>query len=63
MIGGGDPSGAFCDRLHIRGVKVLEEIEPGLPVGRSITEPYYERGLKSGSLGSESFLETAAGYL
>ncbi|MCI8463035.1 MAG: four-carbon acid sugar kinase family protein [Lachnospiraceae bacterium] len=63
MICGGDTSGAFCDRFHIRGVKVLEEIEPGLPVCRSITEPYYELVLKSGSFGSESFLETAAGYL
>lgn len=63
IICGGDTSAAFCNRMGIAGVKVLREIEAGLPTCRSITEPYYEMVLKSGSFGKEGFVETALKYL
>ena len=63
MILGGDTSGSFCRRFHISGMKVLKEIQPGLPTCQSITAPYYKLVLKSGSFGSEEFLETALNFM
>jgi uncharacterized protein YgbK (DUF1537 family) len=63
IICGGDTSASFCNRLNIVGMKVLEEIEAGLPTCQSITEPYYQLVLKSGSFGSEQFIEKAKDVL
>lgn len=63
IICGGDTSASFCNRQNIKGVKVLKEIEAGLPTCRSITKPFYQLVLKSGSFGSEQFIETAARVL
>ena len=63
IICGGDTSASFCDRMNIEGIKVLAEIEPGLPLGQSITLPYYQLVLKSGSFGSEEFLIKAKAIL
>jgi len=59
IICGGDTSASFCNQVNITGMKVLEEIEAGLPTCQSITEPYYQLVLKSGSFGSEKFIEIA----
>lgn len=57
IICGGDTSGAFCAEMGIKGMRILEEIQPGLPTCRSITEPYFKMVLKSGSFGDEGFVE------
>lgn len=54
---GGDTSAAICKALGIRGMEVLDEIEAGLPTCRSLEAPFYKMVLKSGSFGSEAFLE------
>lgn len=59
IVCGGDTSASLCAGLNIRGMRVLEEIEAGLPTCESVEEPYYRMVLKSGSFGSENFIEKA----
>lgn len=59
IVCGGDTSASLCARLRIRGMKVLAEIEPGLPTCESLEEPRYRMVLKSGSFGSREFVEKA----
>lgn len=59
IVCGGDTSASLCARLGIRGMKVLHEIEAGLPTCESLEEPYYRMVLKSGSFGSREFIEKA----
>lgn len=60
IVCGGDTSASFCAQLGIRGMKVLEEIEAGLPTCESVDAPHYRMVLKSGSFGSREFVEKAA---
>ena len=59
IVCGGDTSASLCARLGIRGMKVLSEIESGLPTCESVEEPHYRMALKSGSFGSREFIEKA----
>ncbi len=59
IVCGGDTSASLCAKLHIKGMKVLEEIEAGLPTCESVDAPYYRMVLKSGSFGSKEFVEKA----
>lgn len=59
IVCGGDTSASLCAQLDIKGMKVLEEIEPGLPTCESLDEPPYRMVLKSGSFGSREFVEKA----
>lgn len=59
IVCGGDTSASLCSRLGIKGMKVLEEIEAGLPTCESVEAPYYRMVLKSGSFGSREFVEKA----
>lgn len=63
IVCGGDTSASLCAGLNIHGMRVLEEIEAGLPTCESVEEPHYRMVLKSGSFGSESFVEKAIGKL
>lgn len=56
---GGDTSAAICRQLKVDGMEILAEIETGLPLCISVTPPYYKMVLKSGSFGSEQFIEKA----
>jgi uncharacterized protein YgbK (DUF1537 family) len=60
IVCGGDTSAALSRRLGVRGMRVLREIEPGIPTCRSVDAPGYGMVLKSGSFGSPEFLEKAA---
>ncbi|MDO4292516.1 MAG: four-carbon acid sugar kinase family protein [Eubacteriales bacterium] len=59
IVCGGDTSATLCSALHVNGMRVLEEIEAGLPTCESVDEPHYRMVLKSGSFGSRSFVEKA----
>ena len=59
IVCGGDTSASLCAHLGISGMKVLEEIEAGLPTCESVNEPHYRMVLKSGSFGSREFVEKA----
>lgn len=56
IVCGGDTSASLCARLGIRGMRVLKEIETGLPTCESVEAPYYQMVLKSGSFGSTEFI-------
>lgn len=60
---GGDTSAALCAKLGVGGMKIGEEIEAGLPVCESVGGEKYRMVLKSGSFGSEAFLEKAVKIL
>jgi len=59
VIAGGDTSASVCRKLGINGMRVWEEIEPGLPSCISLTEEPYLFVLKSGSFGSKDFFDKA----
>ena len=63
IICGGDTSAAFCSKLSISGMKRKREIQPGLPDCISLKPPYYHLVLRSGSFGSENFVEEAMNYI
>lgn len=63
IVCGGDTSAALCTRLGVFGMRVLEEIETGLPTCQSVNAPFYQLVLKSGSFGSPEFIEKAIGKL
>lgn len=58
IVCGGDTSASFCRRFDITGMRVGEEIEPGVPVCTALEGPL-RFVLKSGSFGSPQFLEKA----
>jgi uncharacterized protein YgbK (DUF1537 family) len=63
VVAGGETAAAVCERLGITGLRVWEEIQPGLPSCLSLTAPARLLILKSGSFGSPDFLELALRYL
>lgn len=63
IVCGGDTSASLCARLNVKGMKVLEEIEAGLPTCESVDAPHYRMVLKSGSFGTREFVEKAIDIL
>ena len=63
IVAGGETSAAICQHLGVTGMRVLKEIEPGLPSCVSLEAPYYALILKSGSFGSAEFFEKALKHL
>ncbi|OZB94355.1 four-carbon acid sugar kinase family protein [Paenibacillus sp. XY044] len=63
VIAGGETSAAVCGRLGIAGLRVLEEIEPGLPSCMSLDGRERLLVLKSGSFGSPEFIVKAIEHL
>ena len=55
---GGDTSAAFCRAMEITGMEIGQEIEPGVPLLKKTGEDFHFV-LKSGSFGSEAFIEKA----
>ena len=62
IIAGGDTSGTVTRKLGIKGNYVLKEIQTGLPSGLAIGRDMFIV-LKSGSFGTEEFLEDAIEHL
>ncbi len=63
VIAGGETSAAVCSALGVTGLRVWEEIQPGLPSCLSLGEPPLLLVLKSGSFGSVDFLEQALAHV
>ncbi|HEX6289607.1 MAG TPA: four-carbon acid sugar kinase family protein [Herpetosiphonaceae bacterium] len=63
VVAGGETSAAICRRLGIGGVRIWQEIQPGLPSCISLTERPLLLVLKSGSFGTADFLELAVDQL
>lgn len=63
IVAGGDTSAAVCADLGITAMRVLNEIEPGIPGILSQSSDPMLMVLKGGSMGSSQFLEKAVQYL
>lgn len=63
LIAGGETSAEVCEKLGISGLRIWQEIEPGLPSCLSLQTPPRFLVLKSGSFGSESFFIEAIKHL
>lgn len=63
LIAGGEVSAAVCRRLDIVGMRVYQEISPGLPSCIALSEPPLLLVLKSGSFGSPDFFAQAIAHL
>lgn len=59
IVCGGDTSASFCRWFGVGGMRVGPEIEPGVSLCASMETPDLHFVLKSGSFGSEAFLEKA----
>lgn len=63
VVAGGETSAAICDRLGVGGMRVLDEIQPGVPACVTLGPAPLLLVLKSGSFGSADFLALALGHL
>jgi uncharacterized protein YgbK (DUF1537 family) len=63
VAAGGETSGAVLDALGVRAVEILDQLDPGVPLLRSLDDPPFGLALKSGNFGSSDFLMKAAGRL
>jgi uncharacterized protein YgbK (DUF1537 family) len=63
LVAGGETSDAVCSALGIRGMRVWQEIEPGLPSCYSLAEDPRLFMLKSGSFGKPDFFLRAIRHL
>jgi uncharacterized protein YgbK (DUF1537 family) len=59
VVAGGETSDAVCRWLGVSGLRIWQEIEPGLPSCFTLTYPTYLLVLKSGSFGTPAFLYNA----
>ena len=59
IICGGDTSAAFCRHFGIAAMDIGPEIEPGIPICIHNDAPHERLVLKSGSFGSDAFIEKA----
>lgn len=62
-VAGGETSDAVCERLGVRGMRIWQEIQPGLPSCVSLAAPPMLLVLKSGSFGTDDFLLQAIEHL
>jgi uncharacterized protein YgbK (DUF1537 family) len=63
VAAGGETAGAVLDALGVRAAEILDELDPGVPVLRSLDEPVFGLVLKSGNFGARDLLSKAADYL
>lgn len=63
VVAGGETSAAVCRRLGVGGMRVLDEIEPGVAACVTLGSLPRLLVLKSGSFGSASFLAQAIAHL
>lgn len=55
VVAGGETSGAVVTALGIGGLRVGEEIDPGVPWTASLSDPPLALALKSGNFGTDDF--------
>ena len=63
VVAGGETSAAVCARLGVDGMRIWNEIQPGLPSCVSLNDPPRMLVLKSGSFGKPDFFERALEHL
>jgi len=60
LVAGGETSGAVCEALGLQALEMVREIDPGVPLCRSATEPRLLIALKGGNFGASGFFPKAA---
>ncbi len=63
IVAGGDTAAAICSSLGIRGMRILEEIEPGVPSCITFSDPPMYLVLKPGGYGESDFFARAIDHL
>ena len=59
VVAGGETSGAVVTALRVDGLRVGEEIDPGVPWTTSLADPPLALALKSGNFGTDDFFSKA----
>jgi uncharacterized protein YgbK (DUF1537 family) len=59
VVAGGETAGAVVSALGIEGLRVGQEIDPGVPWTTSLSDPPLALALKSGNFGSDDFFMKA----
>jgi uncharacterized protein YgbK (DUF1537 family) len=59
ILTGGDTARAVCRQLGARGLELLAEVEPGVPLGRLVGRTRLLAVTKAGAFGSEQALVRA----
>jgi len=59
VVAGGETSAAVVTALGISGLRVGEEIDPGVPWTASLSDPPLALALKSGNFGTDDFFAKA----
>src|SRR5690625_343707 len=62
IVAGGETSGAAVSSLEIEGIRIGEEVDPGVPWVVSIGDPQIALLLKSGNFGAEDFFEKGVNW-
>lgn len=62
IVLGGDTSASVCQALDIKGLRIIGEVEPGIPACASL-DGNFSIVLKSGSFGSTDFIEKCVHFL
>ncbi|NMB45178.1 MAG: four-carbon acid sugar kinase family protein [Firmicutes bacterium] len=63
IVAGGDTSAAVCSRLGVAGMRIWQEIAPGIPSCISLTGPPLFLVLKPGGFGKPDFFSQAVAHL
>ena len=63
VVAGGETAGAVVSALGIEGLRIGQEIDPGVPWTASLSDPPLALALKSGNFGSDDFFLKAIDVL
>lgn len=63
ILTGGDISKAVCEQLGSYGMRLVKEVEPGIPVGRLLGAVEVAVVTKAGAFGSDTVFRTARNIL
>jgi uncharacterized protein YgbK (DUF1537 family) len=63
ILTGGDTARAVCDHLGARGILVIQEVEPGIPLARTVGSHEIPIVTKAGGFGNVDVLIHASRLL
>jgi uncharacterized protein YgbK (DUF1537 family) len=62
VVAGGETAGAVVAGLRVEGIRIGDEVDPGVPWTVSLGEPVVALLLKSGNFGAPDFFDKAASW-
>ncbi len=60
LVAGGETSGAVCQALGLRALEIVAEIDPGVPLCRSLPDGNLTLALKGGNFGADDFFRAGS---